>query len=78
MQRTIQLAKLAGKYTQTNPNVGAVIVKQNKVVGEGYHTAFGHPHAEVEALRSCTEQDLSDATIYVTLEPCNHFGNTPP
>ena len=78
MQRALQLAKLAGKYTKTNPNVGAVIVQQGKVIGEGYHTAFGQAHAEVEALRVCAESDLSDATIYVTLEPCNHYGKTPP
>jgi diaminohydroxyphosphoribosylaminopyrimidine deaminase/5-amino-6-(5-phosphoribosylamino)uracil reductase len=61
-----------------NPLVGAVIARDGEVLGEGHHTAFGAPHAEVEAIRACGDADLTDATLYVTLEPCCHEGKTPP
>lgn len=62
---------------EPNPMVGAVLVKGNEAIGLGHHTAFGSPHAEVEALRNC--RDSADgATLYVTLEPCSHYGKTPP
>lgn len=77
MAQAIQLAA-KGRYTTTpNPNVGCVIVKQDKVVGQGYHHQAGGPHAEVMALRQAGEQSRG-ATCYVTLEPCSHFGRTPP
>jgi diaminohydroxyphosphoribosylaminopyrimidine deaminase / 5-amino-6-(5-phosphoribosylamino)uracil reductase len=81
IHRCVHLAKLGGKYTRTNPNVGAVIVHQGRIIGEGYHTRFGASHAEVESLHSVTPEDheyVSESTIYVSLEPCNHYGKTPP
>ncbi|EOD00968.1 bifunctional diaminohydroxyphosphoribosylaminopyrimidine deaminase/5-amino-6-(5-phosphoribosylamino)uracil reductase RibD [Caldisalinibacter kiritimatiensis] len=77
MNRAIELAKLGAGYTNPNPLVGAVIVKNNKIIGEGYHKIYGGPHAEVEAIRNSTE-DLIGSTMYVTLEPCSHYGKTPP
>ncbi len=77
MQRAIELAK-KGCYTTTpNPNVGCVIVKDDVCVGEGWHLAAGGPHAEIHALRMAGEQ-ARGATAYVTLEPCSHYGRTPP
>ena len=63
--------------TSPNPPVGAVVVKDGRVVGKGYHQRAGTPHAEVHALRAAGEA-ARGATIYVTLEPCNHYGRTPP
>jgi diaminohydroxyphosphoribosylaminopyrimidine deaminase/5-amino-6-(5-phosphoribosylamino)uracil reductase len=77
MQRCIQLAKLAEGKTSPNPMVGAVIVKDGQIVGEGFHPQPGQPHAEIFALREAGEK-AQGATIYVSLEPCNHFGRTPP
>lgn len=77
MARAIQLAKL-GRYTcMPNPCVGAVVVKGDQIVGEGWHRRAGEPHAEVLALREAGEQ-ARGATVYVTLEPCCHHGRTPP
>lgn len=77
MQRAISLAK-KGRWTTTpNPNVGCVIVQQGHIVGEGFHAKAGQPHAEVMALRQAGAQ-AKGATAYVTLEPCCHFGRTPP
>lgn len=77
MQRAIELAK-QGRFTTTpNPNVGCVIVKNGEIVGEGYHHKAGEPHAEVYALKMAGEK-AKDADVYVTLEPCSHFGRTPP
>lgn len=72
--------KLAGKANASpNPCVGAVVVKDGKVVGKGFHKKAGLPHAEVEALGSLqNKQDAAGATLYLTFEPCNHFGRTPP
>jgi len=77
MARAIQLAKKGLYTTQPNPRVGCVIVKQGRIVGEGYHYRAGEPHAEVYALRAAGAE-AKGATAYVTLEPCSHFGRTPP
>lgn len=77
MKRALRLAKRGGGFVNPNPQVGAVIVKDGEIVGEGYHEKFGGPHAEVEALRDAGESAL-EATLYVTLEPCVHYGKTPP
>ena len=79
MQRAIQLAK-QGKYSVApNPRVGAVVVHNNTIIGEGYHAKFGEAHAEVNAIASVRDQSLlSKSTLYVTLEPCSHSGKTPP
>lgn len=79
MKRALQLAKLGGVYVAPNPMVGAVIVHDGKIIGEGYHQKYGSAHAEVNAVASVKDQSLlSSSTIYVTLEPCAHFGKTPP
>lgn len=77
MRRAIELAALGGGWTNPNPNVGAVIVKDGRIIGEGYHQRCGELHAERNAFASLKE-DASGATIYVTLEPCCHYGKTPP
>ncbi len=77
LARAIELAERARGHTSPNPLVGAVIVKGDRVLGEGYHTGAGHPHAEREALAAC-EEDTAGATLYVSLEPCSHQGRTPP
>ncbi len=77
MQRCITLAKQAWGKTAPNPLVGAVVVKDGKIIGEGFHPGAGQPHAEVFALRAAGERAIG-ATIYVSLEPCNHYGRTPP
>lgn len=77
MQRCLQLARRALGRTTPNPLVGSVIVKDGEIVGEGFHPAAGQPHAEIFALRAAGEQ-AKGATVYVTLEPCNHYGRTPP
>ncbi|MEW6398780.1 MAG: bifunctional diaminohydroxyphosphoribosylaminopyrimidine deaminase/5-amino-6-(5-phosphoribosylamino)uracil reductase RibD [Bacillota bacterium] len=77
MDRALALAERAAGRTSPNPMVGAVVVKDGRVVGEGYHAAAGQPHAEVVALRRAGEA-ARGATLYVTLEPCCHFGRTPP
>ena len=81
MLRAIELAKKGLGRAAPNPIVGAVIVHQNKIIGEGYHEKYGQAHAEVNAIASIKKEDthlLRNATIYVTLEPCAHFGKTPP
>ena len=75
--------KLANKYkglTHPNPTVGAVIVKNNRIIGEGFHKGAGFPHAEIEAIQDAIKkgESLEDSTIYITLEPCCHYGRTPP
>ncbi|MBK1810384.1 bifunctional diaminohydroxyphosphoribosylaminopyrimidine deaminase/5-amino-6-(5-phosphoribosylamino)uracil reductase RibD [Clostridium sp. YIM B02505] len=77
MQRALELAKKGIGYTNPNPLVGAVIVKDGRVIGEGYHEVYGGHHAEVNAFLNSTE-DVKGATMYVTLEPCSHYGKTPP
>lgn len=81
MGRCLELATRAKGCTAPNPLVGCVIVAEGRVIGEGFHPKAGEPHAEVFALRSVAEGDrplLSKATLYVNLEPCNHYGRTPP
>ena len=77
MRRALTLAEKGIGYTNPNPLVGAVIVKNGEVIGEGYHMKYGGNHAEVNAFLNAT-QDVRDATLYVNLEPCSHFGKTPP
>ena len=79
IQRCIQLAKKALGNTYPNPMVGAVIVHNGKIIGEGYHQKAGENHAEIIAINSVKDQSLlPESTIYVSLEPCAHFGKTPP
>ena len=81
MRRCIQLAKNGRKNAQPNPMVGAVIVYEGKIIGEGYHVRCGEGHAEVNACASVKKEDehlLKESTIYVSLEPCSHYGKTPP
>ncbi|WP_392340499.1 bifunctional diaminohydroxyphosphoribosylaminopyrimidine deaminase/5-amino-6-(5-phosphoribosylamino)uracil reductase RibD [Moritella marina] len=77
MQRAIVLAEKGRFTTAPNPNVGCVIVKAGKVIGEGFHLRAGEPHAEIHALNAAGAQ-THGATCYVTLEPCSHYGRTPP
>lgn len=77
MAEALRLASLARGRTSPNPMVGAVIVKGDKVIGKGYHHQAGTPHAEVHALNEAGEE-AKGSTVYVTLEPCSHFGRTPP
>lgn len=81
MRRALQLARCGAGSTSPNPMVGAVIVCDGRIIGEGYHIRAGEPHAEVNAVNSVKECDrcmLERSTIYVTLEPCSHYGKTPP
>ncbi|HBI00131.1 MAG TPA: bifunctional diaminohydroxyphosphoribosylaminopyrimidine deaminase/5-amino-6-(5-phosphoribosylamino)uracil reductase RibD [Flavobacterium sp.] len=79
MQRCLELAKNGLGTTYPNPMVGSVIVFENKIIGEGWHQKAGEPHAEVNAINSVKDKSLlSKSTIYVSLEPCSHFGKTPP
>ena len=77
MQLALELARKGEGRTSPNPPVGAVIVKSGQIVGQGFHPEAGQPHAEIFALRDAGDRALG-ATIYVTLEPCSHFGKTPP
>src|SRR6266536_1747095 len=77
MQRALELARLGWGQTTPNPMVGAVIVVDGEIVGEGYHSRAGEPHAEVVALNEAGQR-ARGSTLYVTLEPCNHHGRTPP
>jgi len=79
MQRAIEIAQKGEGLTGNNPLVGCVLVHQGAIVSEGYHHEFGGPHAEVEAVRRLPNYlDARDVTAYVTLEPCAHYGKTPP
>ena len=79
IKRCIELAKNGLGTTYPNPLVGSVIVFENKIIGEGWHKKSGEPHAEVNAINSVKDKSLlSKSTIYVSLEPCSHFGKTPP
>lgn len=81
MRRCLQLAKLGAGYVAPNPMVGAVLVHRNSIIGEGYHEQFGKAHAEPNCLDSVKEADrhlIPESTLYVSLEPCAHFGKTPP
>lgn len=81
MRRCLQLAALAGGDVAPNPVVGSVLVHNHRIIGEGYHMQYGKAHAEVNCIASVKEEDrwlIPDSTIYVSLEPCAHFGKTPP
>lgn len=80
MSRAIELARNGIGTTKTNPLVGCVIVKEGKIIGEGYHKTFGSNHAEVNAIEDAKSrgENLEGSTIYVNLEPCSHHGKTPP
>ena len=79
MLRALELAQRAEGYTYPNPLVGCVIVHQGRIIGEGYHRKAGENHAEIEAINSCREPHLlKESVFYVTLEPCAHYGKTPP
>ena len=79
MTRCLDLAGLGLRDTAPNPMVGAVVVHNNRIIGEGYHRQFGGPHAEVYALNAISDKNLlKSSTLYVNLEPCSHFGKTPP
>jgi diaminohydroxyphosphoribosylaminopyrimidine deaminase/5-amino-6-(5-phosphoribosylamino)uracil reductase len=77
MQIAITLAKKGVGNVEPNPAVGAVLVKNNKIIARSFHKKFGGPHAEINALKNC-KKSPAGATMYVTLEPCCHFGKTPP
>jgi diaminohydroxyphosphoribosylaminopyrimidine deaminase / 5-amino-6-(5-phosphoribosylamino)uracil reductase len=79
MRRVFQLALMGKGLVSPNPMVGSVIVKDNRIIGEGWHRQYGGPHAEVNAVKSVTDKkQLAESTVYVNLEPCSHFGKTPP
>ncbi|MDX9749197.1 MAG: bifunctional diaminohydroxyphosphoribosylaminopyrimidine deaminase/5-amino-6-(5-phosphoribosylamino)uracil reductase RibD [Paludibacter sp.] len=79
MYRCLQLARIGNGFTAPNPMVGSVIVHNDKIIGEGYHQRYGEAHAEPNAINSVTDtQLLRESTLYVNLEPCSHFGKTPP
>ena len=78
LARAIELAEQGCGLTSPNPLVGAVVVRDGRPLGEGYHAVFGGPHAESEALAACGDADPRGATLYVSLEPCCHHGATPP
>lgn len=82
MRRAIQLARRGAGFVESNPMVGAVLVRNGKIIGESYHARFGGAHAErrvlQQALRHYGPAALKSATLYITLEPCNHYGKTPP
>lgn len=79
MARCFALARCGAAHTSPNPMVGAVVVHDGRIIGEGYHRKYGEAHAEVNAIRSVRDRSLlKEATIYVSLEPCSHYGKTPP
>jgi diaminohydroxyphosphoribosylaminopyrimidine deaminase/5-amino-6-(5-phosphoribosylamino)uracil reductase len=81
MQRCLDLARSGAGHTAPNPMVGAVLVHGDRIIGEGYHQLYGQAHAEVNCLRSVKEEDIPlirQSTMYVSLEPCAHYGKTPP
>ena len=79
MRRALQLAQQGSGHTSPNPMVGAVVVHEGKIIGEGFHRCCGKAHAEVNAIAAVQDQSLlPESTIYVTLEPCSHYGKTPP
>src|SRR5580765_6079877 len=77
MKKAIRLAKLGNFKTAPNPYVGCIIVKENIIIGQGWHKKTGKAHAEIIALKQAGEK-AQNATAYITLEPCSHFGYTPP
>ena len=81
MQRCFDLALLGMGYVAPNPMVGAVLVHNDKIIGEGYHQEYGKAHAEVNCIHNVQAKDealIAESTLYVNLEPCSHHGKTPP
>jgi diaminohydroxyphosphoribosylaminopyrimidine deaminase/5-amino-6-(5-phosphoribosylamino)uracil reductase len=78
LARAIELAQQGAGEVKPNPRVGAVVARDGEILGEGWHERYGGPHAEVNAIGACGPVDLTGATLYVSLEPCCHEGNTPP
>ena len=78
MSMALEEAQKGRGFTNPNPMVGAVIVRDGQVLAKGYHHRCGEGHAEVEAFKAAGDQDVTGATMYVTLEPCSHYGKTPP
>lgn len=78
LARAIELAEQGRGRVSPNPLAGAVLARDSETLGEGYHTAFGAPHAEIEAIRAAGSGEFEDATLYISLEPCAHHGKTPP
>lgn len=81
MRRCLELARLGQQSVSPNPMVGAVLVHDNQIIGEGFHQKYGGPHAEVNAIHSVNSKDshlIEKSTLYVSLEPCSHHGKTPP
>ncbi len=81
MQRCIQIARIGEYYVAPNPMVGAVLVRDGHIIAEGWHRQYGGPHAEVNCFREADERgyhNFTDCTLYVSLEPCSHYGKTPP
>lgn len=78
MKRVLRLAERGTGRVSPNPRVGALVVKEGKILSEGYHTFFGGPHAEINALDELTFEESRGGTLFVNLEPCSHFGKTPP
>ncbi|MBO9572642.1 MAG: bifunctional diaminohydroxyphosphoribosylaminopyrimidine deaminase/5-amino-6-(5-phosphoribosylamino)uracil reductase RibD, partial [Chitinophagaceae bacterium] len=81
MRRCIELAQLAAGHVAPNPLVGAVLVHKDKIIGEGYHHVYGGPHAEVNCINSVPPESkhlISSSVLYVSVEPCAHYGKTPP
>ncbi|MBC7722390.1 MAG: bifunctional diaminohydroxyphosphoribosylaminopyrimidine deaminase/5-amino-6-(5-phosphoribosylamino)uracil reductase RibD, partial [Pedobacter sp.] len=81
MFRCLELAVLGKGNVAPNPMVGSVLVHEGRIIGEGYHQLYGQPHAEVNCINSVAENDkylIPQSTLYVSLEPCSHFGKTPP
>ncbi len=79
MKRCLEIAQYGELYTAPNPMVGCVIVHNNKVIAEGYHEQFGKPHAEVNAFNKvASDVNIAECEVYVNLEPCSHYGKTPP
>ncbi len=79
MERALELAALGREWVSPNPMVGCVIVHDDKIIGEGFHRKYGEAHAEVSAIENVADKALlPEATVYVTLEPCAHYGKTPP
>jgi diaminohydroxyphosphoribosylaminopyrimidine deaminase/5-amino-6-(5-phosphoribosylamino)uracil reductase len=77
MKRALRLARRGASWVSPNPMVGSVIVKEGRIIGEGYHQIFGGSRAEINAI-NCASESIEGATVYVSLEPCTHFGKTPP
>ena len=78
LARAVELARNGTGTVKPNPVVGAVVARGDQVLGEGWHQEYGGAHAEVNAIEACGLEDLTDTTLYVSLEPCCHEGKTPP